>query len=190
MSHTAIPMSQSAESPQAALRDTDAYAARPYVPPPDPPVRVPLRFEDWITVISLGALATITMANVVVRYLTSESFAWTEEISIFLLVVLTMSAGASAFVRNQHIRIEAYADGGTPARQRRLAIAAHLVTLAFFAILTVLLGRMALDEYNWGDTSPAIGVPTWWYSMWLPILSAALTLRILGMFRRLLGQAA
>ena len=181
-------MSQSANTPSAAPHDPDAYSARPYVPPPDPPVRVPLHLEDWITVISLGALAVITMANVVVRYLTSESFAWTEEISIFLLVVLTMSAGASAFVRNQHIRIELFADGGTPARQRTLAIAAHLVTILFFAILTVLLGRMALDEYNWGDTSPAIGVPTWWYSMWLPVLSAALTLRIVGIFRRLLDR--
>uniref|UniRef100_UPI0033418E15 TRAP transporter small permease n=1 Tax=Castellaniella defragrans TaxID=75697 RepID=UPI0033418E15 len=178
MSHTPNPPS------------SDDYCAEPYTPPPDPPVRVPLRIEDWITVITIGALAVITMANVVVRYLTDESFAWTEEISIFLLVVLTMSASASAFVRNQHIRIELFADGGTQARRRRLAILAQGITLAFFVVLTILLGRMALDEYNWGDTSPAIGVPTWWYSMWLPILSAAITLRIAGILRRRLREPA
>src|SRR5690606_17871430 len=88
----------------------------------DPPTRVPLRLEDSLSVLILGALAIITFANVVVRYLTSGSFAWTEEISVFLLIVLTMAASASAFVRNQHIRIEFYADRGLPARQRRLAL--------------------------------------------------------------------
>ena len=176
-------MSQPSDSPRVD-HDADAYAARPYVPPPDPPVRVSLRLEDWITVISLGALASITMANVVVRYLTSESFAWTEEISIFLLVVLTLCASSSAFVRVLHIRIELLADGGSPARQRRFALAAGTISLLFFTGLTVLLGRMAMDEYNWGDTSPAIGVPTWWYSMWLPILSAIITLRLAGILRR------
>lgn len=155
----------------------------------DPPVRVSLRFEDWLTVLSLGILACITMANVVVRYLTDESFAWTEEISIFLLVVLTMSAGSSAFVRRLHIRIELLADGGTPARQRRFALFTDSACLLFFAGLTVLLGRMALDEFNWGDTSPAIGIPTWWYSMWLPILAAVITLRLAGMLYRTWGTS-
>src|SRR3546814_3095457 len=84
------------------------------------------------------------------------------------------------------IRIELFADGGTPARRRRLAIISHSLVVAFFLLLTILSARMALDEYNWGDTSPAIGVPTWWYSMWMPVLSFAITLRVAGMLRRLL----
>src|SRR3546814_10050606 len=52
-------------------------------PPPDPDLRVPLIIEDWLTVLSLGTLAVITMANVIVRYMTDQSFAWNEEISIF-----------------------------------------------------------------------------------------------------------
>lgn len=159
-------------------------------PPADPPAptRVSLRFEDWLTVLSLAALACITLANVIVRYLTAESFAWTEEISIFLLVVLTLSAGSSAFVRRLHIRIELLADGGSAARQRRFALVSDAACLLFFTGLTILLARMALDEFDWGDTSPAIGVPTWWYSMWLPILSAVITLRLAGMLHRTWGK--
>jgi TRAP-type C4-dicarboxylate transport system permease small subunit len=152
----------------------------------DPPVKVPLKVEDWISVLIMAALAIITFANVLIRYLTDSSFAWTEEISVFLLIVLTMTAGATAFVRNQHIRIELFADGGTPARRRTLALVSYSLVLAFFVLLTILSARMALDEYNWGDTSPAIGVPTWWYSIWMPVLSFAITLRIAGMLRRLL----
>lgn len=152
----------------------------------DPPVKVPLKIEDWLSVLILGGLALITFTNVLVRYLTDNSFAWTEEISVFLLIVLTMTAGATAFVRNQHIRIEIFADGGSPQRQRRLAIISSVVVLLFFVLLAVLSARMAVDDYTWGDTSPAIGIPSWWYTIWMPILASAISLRMLGMLRRLL----
>ncbi len=151
----------------------------------DPPVKIPLKLEDWFSVLILAVLAIITMANVLVRYLTSSSFAWTEEISVFLLIVLTMTAGSSAFVRHQHIRIELYADGGTPQRQHRLSVIANAIVLLFFLLMTLLSSRMLYDDYMWQDTSPAIGVPNWWYTMWMPILSALISLRIAGILQRL-----
>ena len=155
----------------------------------DPAVKVPLKIEDWMSVIVLGALALITFANVIVRYLTNSSFAWTEEISIFLLIVVTMVAGSTAFVRNQHVRIEYFADGGAPPRQRRLAIISYTVVFLFFCLLTALSGRMAFDEFTWGDTSPAIGIPNWWYTVWVPILASIISLRVLGVLRRLIKGA-
>src|SRR5690606_488230 len=148
-------------SPHPAAHDP-AHAVTPAA---EPAVKVPLRLEDTISVVILSALALITFANVIVRYLTSSSFAWTEEISVFLLIVLTMVAGSTAFVRMQHIRIEAFADSGTARRRQRLAIFSNVVVLLFFMMLTVLSARMAFEEYTWGDTSPAIGIPTWRYSI-------------------------
>jgi len=163
-----------------------AEPVEPIIPAePDPAVKVPLAAEDWLAVIVLAVLALITFTNVLVRYFTDQSFAWTEEISIFLLIVLTMAGGSAAFVRNHHIRIEAVADGGTPARRRALALLANSVVLLFFILLTVLSVRLVMDEYIYEETSPAIGVPTWWYSVWLPILAAAIVLRTAGTLRRL-----
>lgn len=156
----------------------------------DPALKVPLAVEDWLAVSVLALLALITFANVLVRYFTDQSFAWTEEISVFLLIVLTMAGGSSAFVRNHHIRIEAVADKGSPERQRRMALAAHTVVLLFFILLTVLSARLVYDEYIYEETSPAIGVPTWWYSIWLPGMAAAIALRTLGTLRRLLRGCA
>lgn len=161
----------------------------PATPEPEesrPPVRVSLTFEDCISVAAMALLALITFANVIVRYLTSSSFAWTEEFSVFLLVVVTLTAGSTAFVRSQHIRIEFLADGGSDERRRLLARLATLCSVLFFVALTVLSARMVYDEYSWGDTSPAIGIPTWWYSIWVPILSAVITLRLCGVLHRLL----
>ena len=154
--------------------------------PADPPVKISLKIEDSISVAVMAILALITLGNVLVRYLTSSSFAWTEEISVFLLIVLTMTASATAFVRNQHIRIEAYADRGSAQKQRRLAITSHTCVLLFFIMLTILSARVVYDDYTWGDTSPAIGVPTWWYSIWMPILGCVIVLRVAGSLQRAL----
>src|SRR3546814_14074945 len=101
----------------------------------DPPVK-PLKIEDWLSVLILAALAIITFATVVIRYLTDSSFAWTEEISVFLLIVLTITAGATAFVRTQYIRIELFADVAPTAVRRRLAINSHSLVDLFFSLET------------------------------------------------------
>jgi TRAP-type C4-dicarboxylate transport system permease small subunit len=163
--------------------------AAPILPDePEPKVKIPLAIEDWLGVVVLGTLALITFANVLVRYLTDQSFAWTEEISTFLLIVLTMAGGSAAFVRGHHVRIEALAESGPPRRRRRLGLIAAVCTLLFFALLTVLSIRLVFDEIQYEETSPAIGVPTWWYSIWLPLMAAAITLRVAGITRRLLKQ--
>ncbi len=146
--------------------------------------RAPLAIEDWLTVIVMALLALITFANVLVRYFTDQSFAWTEEISIFLMMVLAMVAGSASFARNRQIRIEFFAESGSPARQRALALFGALMACAMFLLLAVLSSRMVYDDWRYGETSPGIGVPQWWYSMWLPLLSLAIAARAFGLFLR------
>ncbi|MFT3778174.1 MAG: TRAP transporter small permease [Ottowia sp.] len=146
--------------------------------------RVPLAIEDWLTVLIMALLALITFANVLVRYFTDASFAWTEEVSIFLMIVLAMVAGSAAVARNRHIRIEYFADSGPEARQRALARFGAAMVALLFALMTVLSARVLYDDVRYGETSPGIGVPQWWYTMWLPIISAAITLRAIGLLRR------
>ncbi|MBU1568185.1 MAG: TRAP transporter small permease [Proteobacteria bacterium] len=145
---------------------------------------VPLKIEDWLTVIVMALLASITFANVLVRYFSNRSFAWTEEISIFLMIVLALVAGSAAVARNRHIRIEYFAGKGSPARQRLLARFGALMVFILFALIAVLSSRMVWDDFRFGETSPGIGVPQWWYSIWLPLLSSAIGLRALGLFVR------
>lgn len=150
----------------------------------DEPTRVPLAIEDGLTVLVMAALALITFANVIVRYFTDQSFAWTEEISIFLMIVLTLVAGSASVARNRQIRIEYFADSGPDSRQRALARFGSLMVVALFTLIAVLSVRMVWDDIKFNETSPGIGVPRWWYTIWLPILSVAIALRALGLFIR------
>ena len=141
--------------------------------------------EERIAVGAMALLVVITLGNVITRYLTDESFAWTEEISIFLMVVLTMAGASAAVARDRHMRVEYFLETGSDARKRRLTAVSAWATFAFFVVLTALLGRYVWDEFRYGETSMALGVPRWWYSIWLPLLSAAIALRALGLARRL-----
>src|SRR2546427_49782 len=143
-----------------------------------------LRIEDWLTVVIMALLALITFANVLVRYFTSSSFAWTEEISVFLMILLAMVAGSAAVARNAHIRIEYFAEGGSALRRKRLARFGTLMEALLFAVIAALSVRVVWDDYRFEETSPGIGVPQWWYSMWLPICSALITVRALQLFQR------
>lgn len=152
----------------------------------EPPVRtrVPLAVEDWLVVCIMALLAIITFANVLVRYFTSMSLAWTEEISIFLMILLAMVGTSAAVARNRHIRIGFFADSGSARRQRLLALLAAAAVILIFAAIAVLSARVTWDDIRFGETSPGLGVPEWIYSMWLPIVSAAIVLRALGILLR------
>ena len=152
-------------------------------PPASPATR--LRWEDWLGGAVLALLALITFANVLARYFTDQSFAWTEEISISLMVVLTLVAAGAAVARDRHIRIEVFFGKGPAARQRRLALLSAAATLLAFALLAALGARLAWDDYRYEVTSPGIGVPQWWYTAGLPVFALAIALRALQQFVRI-----
>ena len=151
---------------------------------PDPSAQdevtvIPLKIEDWLTVIVMALLALITFANVLVRYFTDQSFAWTEEFSVFLMIVLALVAGSASVARNRQIRIEYFADSGPASRQRALARFGAIMVFLLFSLVAVLSARMVWDDIRFGETSPGIGVPQWWYTIWLPVMSVAIAGRAL-----------
>lgn len=141
------------------------------------------RLERALMAGSMGLLCLLTMANVVVRYFTDISFAFTEEISVALLVVMTLVGASHAFASKHHIAITFFVDRwpALKARAERLAV---LCSLAMFGLLAYYGVLMAWDDYSYEVTSPSLGVPQWWYTVWLPLLSLLIVLRLLALLRR------
>jgi len=142
--------------------------------------RVPLKFEETAAGITIGLLGLITFANVVVRYLTDFSFAFTEEISIFLMVLVALLGGSSVMAKGGHLNILFVVDRLSPERRRLALCAAQALSVVMFALLAYFGARMAWDEYRFEVTSPGLGLPTWYYTVWLPILSLAICGRAAG----------
>ena len=145
-----------------------------------PSRREPVLVEEAIAVACMVVLVLLTLANVVVRYFTDESFAATEEVSIALMVIMTVAGACSAAARDRHVRIEYFYETGSAGRRRRLALLSAVVTCVFFVVLGVLSARVVWDEYRYAETTMALGLPRWWYTVWVPTLCLVLAARAAG----------
>jgi TRAP-type C4-dicarboxylate transport system permease small subunit len=139
----------------------------------------PVKLEEALAAGAMALLCIITMANVVVRYFTNISFAFTEEISVWLMVVMTLVGAAGAFVKGHHISINFFVDRLRPAARYTVRLLGLLASTTMFATLAVFGTRMAYEDFRYEVTSPALGVPQWLYTVWLPVLSLLIVVRLI-----------
>jgi TRAP-type transport system small permease protein len=162
-------------------------------PSPDsnrPKTRIPLKIEENLAGIAIAILGIITFANVVVRYLTNFSFAFTEEFSVFLMVFMALIGGSSVMAKQGHLNIRYLVDKLSPKARHGTLIVAIILTAFTFLLLAVFGARMAWDEYRFEVTSPGLGLPTWIYTVWLPLLSLAIFGRAVGVLIRMWGRSS
>jgi TRAP-type transport system small permease protein len=143
-----------------------------------------LRIEEAVAAGVMALLGLITLANVVVRYLTNYSFAFTEEYSIALMVVVALLGTSIAAARNRHMRISWFVER----MPRPLALGANFVAMlasaAMFSLLIGLGARLVWDEYRFEVLSPGLGEPQWIYTLMLPVFSVLALLRVIGWWWR------
>ena len=156
--------------------------------PEDQP-RVPVKIEEACAALAMALICIITFANVLVRYFTNVSFAFTEEFSIFLMVVLTLVGAAAAFARDRHIRMTFIVERLPASITRPLEVLVLLLGMVMFAVMAWYGYFLFLDDWQYDTTSPGIGIPQWLYSIWLPLLSVVIFLRIFGRLLRTLKNA-
>nr|WP_300309830.1 TRAP transporter small permease [Halomonas sp.] len=135
------------------------------------------RLERILATLALVIIGLISLVNVVVRYITGGSFAFTEEFSVFLLVLLTFAGASVALRSHRHIRI-GLLERALPERGRRVLILFQGVCgVVVLGLITWFGGTMTWQEYQWQTLSPGLGLPQWWYLIWLPLMSALMLLR-------------
>ncbi|MBL8660390.1 MAG: TRAP transporter small permease [Rhodospirillales bacterium] len=126
----------------------------------------------------MALICLISFANVVVRYATNISFAFTEEYSVVLLVIMTFVGASLAFAADRHIRILVLVNRLPPRWQSccaGLSLAAATVVLGLIVFYG---GRLAYEQWEFGETSPGLGHPAWVYTVWLPVLALLMMVRL------------
>lgn len=146
--------------------------------PPTEPARSPLTLEQVLAGVVMALIMLISLGNVVVRYLTSRSFAATEELSIALLVILAFLGSSTAFAFDRHIRVTYFIEKLSPPLRRGADWLAFVATAASFGLIAWYGGWLAFDQYRFEETSPALGLPQWWYTAWMPALAVVVVLRL------------
>lgn len=142
--------------------------------------RQDVRLERVLATLALVVISLISLGNVVVRYFTDASFAFTEEISVFLLVILTFAGASVAMRSNRHIRI-GFAERMFPRLRTPLILLQWLACASVLGMVLWYGGQFALEEYQWESESPGLGLPNWWYVVWLPLLALLMVVRLTQM---------
>ena len=151
-------------------------------PPPTLPPGARFRVERFLGAAAMAAMVAITLANVLVRYFTDISFAFTEEVSVFLLVFLTFVGSAKAFLDGNQIAVTFFTDKLGWRWRRRCLLFGLAASALMLALLCWFGAQMAWDDFDLEVTSPGLGAPQWLYTVWLPILAAAVIARIVQGF--------
>ena len=137
-----------------------------------------MRLEEALGAAAMALIFLISIGNVVVRYATDISFAFTEEFSVFLLVFMTFVGASLAVATDSHIRIAFFRDRLGPRGSLICDALSLLASTALFALIVWHGAVLTHDDLYWGETSPGLGLPRWIYTIWLPVLSLAIVVRL------------
>ena len=131
----------------------------------------------------LVVMAVLAFVNILVRYLTRYSFAFTEEIEVTGLVWLTMLGAAVGFREAAHLGFTFLRDRFPSPVRRALAAVSGGVAIATMAALVWAGWRQIQSQISLNTTSEALGIPEWYYTAALPVGGVLVIVRVLQALR-------
>lgn len=124
--------------------------------------------EVSLLVFCVAALAILLIANVFCRTF-YQSIYFAEEISKYLVILITF-VGVSYGVRKaRHIRMGAFLDMMPPMMEKCFIIFISLISAITMAIMAWFSYKYLLNSMNMGHRTPALRVPTWTFYIIVPI---------------------
>lgn len=141
-------------------------------------------FEKVVCALLLTGMTLLGFGNVVLRYLTSYSFAASEELLTSGFVILTVFGAAIAARRGEHLAVELFTDI-LPRPARRLAILlAALLACLLLALSVWFTWVLVQNQLSNGVRSYALRLPVWTFSAVLPFGFALVLIRYLQHLRQ------
>ena len=92
-----------------------------------------LATNRWILIVILAVMAVIIFANVVLRYTTSQSIEWAEEVARHLMIWLTFLGCGPTLRYGGHIAVENLQDALSPKGAIAVRVLVALLLTGFFA---------------------------------------------------------
>lgn len=136
-------------------------------------------FEEILGSILFATMVSIAFINVVVRYCTSFSFAWTEEITINFFVWITLLGIARAYRSGSHLSMAIFYNSLPISGKKFCDLISALICIIFFAALAYTGTLEVLDEYELESISESLGIPVWCYTIATPLFSILIIFRML-----------
>lgn len=132
------------------------------------------KFEDyflaanrWALILILALMSVIIFTNVVLRYTTSQSIEWAEEVARHMMIWLTFLGCGPVLRYGGHIAIDNLQDG-LPPRAAQLVRVLIAVLITGFCGFCIWFGLQYMDRTQYQIT-PATQISFAWIYMALPL---------------------
>jgi len=127
------------------------------------------RFEAFVLAFGVLLMAANSIANVIGRFVFSQSIYFTEELNQFLIVLVTFVGLGYAARKGRHIRMSALYDQLGDRQRKLMMILIAAVTAGVMFVLAyysyVYVSRVA----RLGKVTPSLQVPLFLTYVWVPI---------------------
>lgn len=137
------------------------------------------KIEEYLCAILLFFISVLTFLNVIVRYLTNGSLAFTEELVVNLFVWITVLGGAIAFRKRAHLGVT-FLTSLLPTRwQKAVAVLSGVAGTVLFVLLFVQGIGMVAQEYRNQMTTYSMALPMWIFGLAVPFGALIMLLRVI-----------
>jgi TRAP-type C4-dicarboxylate transport system permease small subunit len=111
--------------------------------------------------VALIGIVAINGVNVVARYIFGSPFSWAEELMLWLMILGVFAGAATVTWRNMHIRIDTFANRGSPLFRRCAYVVSALVCIGVMgAVLSESFKLVSLLQ-EIDQRSDALRLPIW-----------------------------
>ncbi|MGC2941219.1 MULTISPECIES: TRAP transporter small permease [unclassified Brevibacterium] len=132
-------------------------------------MRVIRFFEDWVVIASFMIIVIVTFVNVLSRYIFKASLAFSEELTINFLVVMTMMGAVVGIRLGAHLGFTYLVENAKGQVRKALLITGTVLIVLFLAVLLIWGGEMTIAQGLRGRATPSLGIPQWLFTLSIPL---------------------
>lgn len=118
-----------------------------------------------IAALAIFVMLSLVVIQVVFRYVFNTPIGWTQELSVFSLMLAVMAGMAVAFWRGEHFKVSVLVDSLPTALSKVVLLASRLITIGFLCV--VVWFSYALAMRAMAQVSPTTGIPIGYIQLFL-----------------------
>ena len=130
------------------------------------------KIEKFVACVCVSVMAVLVFANVIARYVFNHSLAVSDEISTYLVVLMSFMGTAIAARRRAHLGLSIITDRVSPRARLVINISMYGIS-ALFCLLIVIFGvQMVISQYQMAQETATMQWPEWIYGSFVPVGAA------------------
>ena len=146
--------------------------------------RILTAIENTLAALALGGASLLACLQVILRYLFNYTIFWSEEATIYLLILSTFIGAVITLRHNEHVNVDVLTSLFKERGKRALAVLSALITVIYCAIFGTYAWILITEPVALRILTPALRLPLWLVELSLPVGLTLMFLRSLEMLYR------